>query len=114
VPIPASRPTRGHGEGKNGDKASWFFSTSTPRMERTAFIQVPGWSQSNQGWRATISFLLDEREVFAKESGIAPPPREQLAELERKRAHTGSNEEWVSGLVVPPRGYPSPLGTKDF
>jgi transposase len=33
---------------------------------------------------------------LAKESGIATPTREQLAKLDRKRAHKGSNEEWVN------------------
>ena len=31
---------------------------------------------------------------LAQESGIATPTREQLARLDRKRAHKGSNEEW--------------------
>src|SRR5881296_1739788 len=31
---------------------------------------------------------------LAQESGIATPTREQLARLDRKRAHEGSNEEW--------------------
>src|SRR5881296_4294407 len=31
---------------------------------------------------------------LAQESGIATPTREQLAKLDRKRAHKGSNEEW--------------------
>src|SRR5229473_2122520 len=33
---------------------------------------------------------------LAKESGIATPTREQLANLDRKRAGKGSNEEWVN------------------
>jgi transposase len=33
---------------------------------------------------------------LAQESGIATPTREQLAKLDRKRAHKGSNEEWVN------------------
>ena len=33
---------------------------------------------------------------LAQESGIATPTREQLAKLDRKRAHKGSNEDWVS------------------
>src|SRR6266704_3014848 len=33
---------------------------------------------------------------LAKESGIATPTREQLAKLDRKRAHKGSNEDWVN------------------
>jgi transposase len=33
---------------------------------------------------------------LAKESGIATPTREQLAKLDRQRAHKGSNEEWVN------------------
>src|SRR5213593_687168 len=32
--------------------------------------------------------------VLAEESGSATPTREQLARLDRKRAHKGSNEEW--------------------
>jgi len=31
---------------------------------------------------------------LAQESGIATPTREELARLDRKRAHKGSNEEW--------------------
>jgi len=31
---------------------------------------------------------------LAQESGIATPTREQLARLDRKRAHKGSNEDW--------------------
>src|SRR5439155_9026893 len=31
---------------------------------------------------------------LAQESGIKTPTREQLARLDRKRAHKGSNEEW--------------------
>src|SRR2546426_3486388 len=31
---------------------------------------------------------------LAQESGIATPTREQLAKLDRKRAHKGSNEDW--------------------
>jgi len=31
---------------------------------------------------------------LAQESGIATPSREQLARLDRKRAHKGSNEDW--------------------
>jgi transposase len=31
---------------------------------------------------------------LAQESGIATPTREQLARLDRKRAHKGSNDEW--------------------
>lgn len=31
---------------------------------------------------------------LAQESGIATPTREQMARLDRKRAHKGSNEEW--------------------
>jgi transposase len=33
---------------------------------------------------------------LAKESGITTPTREQLAKLDRKRAHKGSNEDWVN------------------
>src|SRR5438477_8596797 len=33
---------------------------------------------------------------LAQESGIATPTREQLAKLDRKRAHKGSNEDWVN------------------
>ena len=33
---------------------------------------------------------------LAQESGIKTPTREQLARLDRKRAHKGSNEEWVN------------------
>jgi transposase len=33
---------------------------------------------------------------LAQESGIETPTREQLAKLDRKRAHKGSNEDWVS------------------
>ena len=33
---------------------------------------------------------------LAQESGIATPTREQLARLDRKRAHKGSNEDWVN------------------
>src|SRR6266496_5854891 len=33
---------------------------------------------------------------LAEESGIATPTREQLAKLDRKRAHKGSNEDWVN------------------
>src|SRR5690348_8515175 len=32
---------------------------------------------------------------LAQESGIATPTREQLAKLDRKRAHKGSNEDWL-------------------
>ena len=33
---------------------------------------------------------------LAQESGIATPTGEQLAKLDRKRAHEGSNEDWVN------------------
>jgi transposase len=33
---------------------------------------------------------------LAQESGITTPTREQLAKLDRKRAHKGSNEDWVN------------------
>lgn len=33
---------------------------------------------------------------LAQESGIATPTREQLAKLDRKRAHKGSNEDWAN------------------
>lgn len=33
---------------------------------------------------------------LAEESGIATPTREQLAKLDRNRAHKGSNEDWVN------------------
>ena len=33
---------------------------------------------------------------LAQESGIATPTREQLARLDRKRAHKGSNEDWIN------------------
>jgi transposase len=33
---------------------------------------------------------------LAQESGIETPTREQLAKLDRKRAHKGSNEDWIN------------------
>ena len=33
---------------------------------------------------------------LAQESGIRTPTREQLARLDRKRAHKGSNQDWVN------------------
>src|SRR5439155_215936 len=33
---------------------------------------------------------------LVQESGIATPTREQMAKLDRKRAHKGSNEDWVN------------------
>ena len=37
-------------------------------------------------------FLIE----LAKESGIETPTREQLAKLDRKRPHKGSNQDWVN------------------
>src|SRR2546422_1016374 len=45
-------------------------------------------SERGIAWRAA--------DWLAQESGIATPTREQLAKLDRKRAHKGSNEDWVN------------------
>jgi len=44
--------------------------------------------------RGTGEGYQDFLKRLAQESGIPTPTREQLARLDRKRAHKGSNEEW--------------------
>lgn len=44
--------------------------------------------------RDTSEGYQDFLKRLAQESGIATPTREQLARLDRKRKHKGSNEEW--------------------
>src|SRR2546421_8038388 len=55
---------------------------------------------------------------LAQESGIATPTREQLAKLDRKRAHKGSNEDWVNAHdpeagITKIEGGRTPLANKD-
>lgn len=50
---------------------------------------------------------------LAQQSGIATPTREQLAKLDRKRAHKGSNEVFPRAFAAQPAGHePEPRVTR--
>jgi transposase len=56
-------------------------------LEANAALRTIVRRESGEGYQDFLKQL-------AQESGIATPTREQLARLDRKRKHKGSNEEW--------------------
>src|SRR5215469_7526757 len=56
-------------------------------LEANAALRTIVRRETGEGYQEFLTRL-------AQESGIATPTREQLARLDRKRAHKGSNEEW--------------------
>ena len=56
-------------------------------LEANAALRTIARRDTGEGYQDFLKRL-------AQESGIATPTREQMARLDRKRAHKGSNEEW--------------------
>jgi len=56
-------------------------------LEANAALQTIVRRDTGEGYQELLKRL-------AQESGIETPTREQLARLDRKRAHNGSNDEW--------------------